>query len=218
MAFCKSVSTPMTNEGDFTHKDEPETLEENYPYKAIVGSLNYISNVSRPDITFAVNKLARSSENPNKLDWIKIKRLLRYLEGSKDIKIIYCNGEKLSLELYSDSDFAGDKDRKSTSGFIAQINGALILWYSRKQKTVALSALEAEFISMASATQEGLLIQELFAFIKLNVDLKIFVDNRSCSQVADNTLVSRKGAKHIEVKYEYIKYLIAMNAVALEYV
>lgn len=95
-----------------------------------------------------------------------MKTILRYLKSSRDRGITYGDQDKLLVEGYSDSDWAGDKDsRKSTSGFIFMLNGGPVSWCSKKQPTVALSATEAEYIALTLAAKEAtwlrLLLTEL---------------------------------------------------------
>ena len=70
-------------------------------------------------------------------------------------------GNKLifTLKGYSDSDWAGDKEnRKSVSGFVLFLCGALIMWRSKQQATVALSSAEAEFISVGELVKETVFV------------------------------------------------------------
>lgn len=76
MRDCKPVNTPIDC-SDTQRKDDDEAiLDSNYPFRALVGSLNYIAQVSRPDICFTVNKLSRKLEKPNKSDWRVAKGIL----------------------------------------------------------------------------------------------------------------------------------------------
>ena len=217
MKECNSSDTPMEVEKKLVEDDE-QALSNQYPYRAIIGSLNYLSTITRPDISHTVNKLARKMERPTMKDWVAAKRVLRYLKGSKGFKISYKKSKHSGLILFSDSDYAGSEDKKSTSGFIALMNGSPISWYSRKQQTVALSTMEAEYVGLASATQEGLYLVEVLKFIGHEASLKILVDNQSCLKFAKNDKGPRKYARHIAVKFYFVKDMIAKNILNLEYV
>ena len=77
---------------------------------------------------------------------------MRYLQGTKDYKLTYRHNDQLKVIGYSDSDFAECVDtRKSTSGYIFLLSGGAISWRSTKQKLVALSTIEAEFVACYEA-------------------------------------------------------------------
>ena len=118
-------------------------------YRSLIGSLRYLLH-TRPDMTYSVSILSRYMMNPTSDHWIASKRVLRYLKGTIDFGLVYVKGVKnLNVIGYSDSDFAGDvEDRKSTSGQVFFLGGLPITWNSLKQKVVALSLCEAEYIAI----------------------------------------------------------------------
>ena len=114
-------------------------------YHSIVGSLCYLVN-TRPDFAYSIGYVSRFMEAPREEHLVAVKRILRYVAGTRGWGVRYCAGsgkEKLKLVGYSDSDMAGDvDDRKSTSGMIYFLSGGAICWQSTKQKVVALSSCE----------------------------------------------------------------------------
>ena len=103
------------------------------PYASTVGSLMYAQVSTRPDIAFAVGILGRYQSNPGMEHWKAAKRVMRYLQGTKDYKLTYKHSDHLEVIGYSDSDFAGCIDsRKSTSGYIFILAGGAISWRSKK--------------------------------------------------------------------------------------
>ena len=92
--------------------------------------------------------------------WTTTKRALRYLKGTIDFGHIYEKGVKdIKINGCSDSDFVGDvDDRKSTSGQVFFLGGLPITWNSLKQKVVALSWCQAEYISITSVMCQRLWI------------------------------------------------------------
>ncbi|XP_075111825.1 secreted RxLR effector protein 161-like [Nicotiana tabacum] len=120
------------------------------PYASLVGSLMYAQVCTRPDIAFAVGMLGRYQSNPGLDHWKAGKRVLRYLQGTKDFKLTYKCSDSLDVIGYSDSDLGGCKDTgKSTSGYIFLLAGGAVSWRSVKQTIVATSTMEAEFIASA---------------------------------------------------------------------
>ena len=115
----------------------------------------------RPDIAFAVNKLAQYMSDPAKFHQTAVKHLLRYLRSTKDMQIRY-GPETPNLVGYSDADYGGDKsDRKSQSGNIFLLGGGAVSWHSRKQRSVSTSTTEAEYIAMSACAKQGVWLTQL---------------------------------------------------------
>ena len=125
------------------------------PYMQAIGCLLFAAQISRPDITCAVNLLSRYCTNPGKPHWQAVKRIMRYLKGTLNLGIVYEKEPDGNVKGFCDADWAGSvDDRQSTTGYIFIYQNAAIYWATRKQKTVALSSTEAEFISLTAAIQE----------------------------------------------------------------
>lgn len=115
----------------------------------------YLSQITRPDITFAVNLVSRYLEKPLTTHWNAVERIFKYLKGTSNYSLIYNSSFKLQLYGYSDAHYAGNiTTRWSTSGFIFMMNNGIVAWCSQRQKSVALSTTEAEYIAMSQAVQE----------------------------------------------------------------
>jgi hypothetical protein len=146
MTDCKEISTPMEEGLDL---NDPEGEETGKPYRSLVGSLMYLSTCTRPDISYSVSKLSRYLSRPTELHWKAGMRLLRYLKGTKDLKLIYTSGNENVMEAFTDSDWASDpKTGKSVGGYALFRNGKLFAWKSNTQKTVAMSTTVAELNAM----------------------------------------------------------------------
>jgi len=187
--------------------------------REVVGSLMFAAIVSRPDIMYAVSRISRFLNNPGKKHWIAAKRILRYLKGTINTGIIY-KGSNCELKVYTDADFANDKDnRKSISGYISILANAPITWSSKQQSCVARSTAEAEYVSASNAVQEivwlRLLLSELLR--KQQPTTKLLIDNQSAIKLMKNT-EHHKLTKHIDVKYHYIRDCIENNILVPEYV
>ena len=131
-------------------------------YQSAVGSLLYLSNWTRPVITYAVSSVSRFCTNPTKQHWTAVKRIMRYLKGTPNHGLIYSKNDPKDCVGYSDADWAGDvNDRKSTSGYLFKISGAPVSWRSKKQSCTALSTAEAEYMALSSAAQEVTWIRQL---------------------------------------------------------
>ena len=118
---------------------------------------------TRPGICFAVNTLSQQMVEPHHFHWVGAKNLLRYLRGTINHGLRYTVGS-VTLRGYTDADWAGSVvDRKSTSGCCFNLGSASISWMSKKQKLVALSTAEAEYIAASMACCEAVLLRKLFS-------------------------------------------------------
>ncbi|XP_070682535.1 secreted RxLR effector protein 161-like [Malus domestica] len=137
---------------------------ESIPYASVVGSLMYAQTCTRPDISFAVGMLGRYQSNPGMDHWKAAKKVMRYLQGTKDYMLTYRKSNNLEVIGYSDSDFAGCIDsRRSTLGYLFLLAGVAISWKSTKQDAIAISTMEAEFIACFEATNHGLWLQNFIS-------------------------------------------------------
>lgn len=215
---CNPVDTPT--ETDFYTKilDENGVIKDNTAYREIIGSLLYISSVSRPDISFTVNILSRFVENPYECHFKALKRILRYLKGTIDYGI-KVNPTDENISVYVDADWAGDKStRKSTSGFLIKYGGVPIIWKSTKQQSTALSTVESEFQAIAQCVQDVLWFTDLLESIQIRVELPVLIynDNQGAIQVAHNESQSPK-LKHIAIKTAFVKDNVANKIIRFEY-
>ncbi|KAG5883319.1 hypothetical protein JTB14_015275 [Gonioctena quinquepunctata] len=162
MEGAKTSNIPLET-GYFKIKENEAVLKNNNQYRKGIGSLLYLAVNTRPDIAASISILSRNIVNPTQNDWNELKRVMRYLKTTKNMKLILgTNGVIKKIEMYADADWAEDnRDRKSTSGFIIKIFGSPISRSSRKQSTVSLSSSEAEYISLIEACQELQWIRQL---------------------------------------------------------
>ena len=164
MQDSKPTSTPVEASSKFqsaASQAEPVNQKE---YQSAIGSLMYLAVSTRPDIAFAVNNLAWFNSKPQKEHWTPLKRILKYLKGTTNIGILYKLDGADKCVGYSDADWAGyTSDRRSTSGYIFMFGacGGPISWSSKKQKCVALSTAEAEYVALSGAAQECLWLRQL---------------------------------------------------------
>ena len=123
----------------------------------------FISLLTRPDITYAVNHAAKFHEQPRTMHWTAVKRIMRYLHGTPDYGLIYQRTAATpQLTGYCDADYGGDLDtQRSRSGYIFQFGSGIIAWSSQSQKCTAQSTTEAEYIAACMATKEAIWLRRL---------------------------------------------------------
>lgn len=175
---ASTVTTPL--EANVKLEPVDGDVDKECPYREAVGCLNYLSLIIRPDITFAVNSLARYSAAPKVKHWTAVKRVVRYLKGTSDLSIHYGGQTKITLTGYSDADWAGEqKERKSTSGFLFMLNNGPVAWLSRLQRLTATSTLESEYIALMEALKECLWLRPFLSSLGIENDgpTVIYEDN-----------------------------------------
>src|SRR5215472_2286271 len=185
----------------------PETdPDQKRRYQSMIGSLMYAMLGSRPDISFAVNKLSQFGSNPDEEHLSAAIQVFRYLKGTQDLRLIYDGRKGTELIGFSDSDWASDPDtRRSTTGYVFQIEGGIIAWASTKQRTVALSSVEAEYMAITEATRHTLWTCQILENLDFDIDLpiSIFSDSEGAHAISNNN-VFHKRTKHIEIQYHFI--------------
>lgn len=219
MLDCKVASTPSVpgqklEKPGPTHKPDAGT-----PYQNLIGSLMYLSVCTRPDIAHTVNHLSQFNTCFTEEHWIAAKRVLRFLKGSKSHGLTYSKTDKKGLMGYADASHATSYDRKSYSGLVFLWKGGAICWESKKQKTVALSTAEAEYVAISEAAREAIFLKRFIAEItgEQERQLTIFSDSQSAIAIAQNP-VHHQRTKHIDVRHHYIREAIENGHVRLEYV
>jgi hypothetical protein len=152
-------------------------------YRSIVGSLRYLVN-SRPKLTFSMGYVSRYMDEPHEDHLAAMKQILRYIAGTSCVGVFYPRkkGDMVELMGYRDSDLAGDLDsRKSTSGVLFFLGKSPVSWQSTKQRVLALSSCEAEYIATVIAAYQGVWLAWLLSELKdLEVSVPVLrVDNKS---------------------------------------
>lgn len=215
LADTKTYASPMEGYRGILPAQEGEPLADESAYPSAIGSLGYAANSTRPDISFATNQLASFNSSPVVRHWNSVCRVFRYLKGSEDYIVTYDFGppsdriksDKMTI-IYSDSDYASDiSTRRSTSGYILMLGGGPVCWQSKKQKSVATSTMEAEYIAIFEASKQAIwvdrFLKELHVADQLVGDkgMLVYSDNQSAISLAKGTKSTK--AKHIDVAYHF---------------
>lgn len=214
MTNCNPRYTPLPSgivlTNDMSPKNEAErAFMSNKPYRQLLGALMWAQAATRPDLSFAVNLLARFQSNPGPAHWKAILHVLAYVKGTLDYQILYSRdlGGAIKPIGYVDSDYGGDLDtRRSTSGYIFMMAGGPVSWSSKRQQTVALSTTEAEYMAMTRGSQQALWMHNFLVEVDLTQPLpaKLMVDNDSSIALAQSTKGHAR-AKHIDIRHHYIR-------------
>ncbi|KAL5583887.1 hypothetical protein FOVSG1_015394 [Fusarium oxysporum f. sp. vasinfectum] len=153
-----------------------------------------------------------------------VKRIFRYLKGSQNLELVYQGGLQPLLG-YTDSDWAGDLEtRRSTSGYVFNLGTGAISWSSKRQRTVALSSCEAEYMGQTAAAKEAVwlrgLLQELLKEYREVPELKttvIFGDNQGAIAMSKNPQFHTR-TKHIDIQHHYCREKVNDGTVEFQYI
>ncbi|WVZ84014.1 hypothetical protein U9M48_031098 [Paspalum notatum var. saurae] len=200
MENCKLVDVPLITGTKLSNELCPNTTEKKQRMKSIhyslaLGCLMCAMLFTRPDLSHAIGILSRYQKNHGEEHWKQIKNVLRYFKETLDYSLCF-NGHNLQLQGYTDADWQEDLDhQKSTSGYIFILAGGAISWCSRKQSSVTLSSMEAEYIAASEAAKEDVWLRKFLASLKVVYYVSKDPEFRSKS-------------KHIEGMYRYIRDVI----------
>lgn len=149
-----------------------------------------------------------------------VKHILRYIRHTS-AGLHVDQGEGMArLVGYSDNDLGGDiNDHKSTSGTLFLLGGGAVTWQSQKQKIVALSSCESEYVAATVAAYQGIWLSRLLSeFRETGADVvKLKVDNKSAISLAKNPVIHDRST-HIELRHHFIRDWVETKKIELEFV
>ncbi|XP_065084611.1 uncharacterized protein LOC135706866 [Ochlerotatus camptorhynchus] len=216
MTDCNPTKTPM--EKNLVVPRDGESTQE--PYRELLGTIMYVMLCTRPDLCFPFGFLGRYQQNPTVNHWQCLKRIVRYLKGTKTKHLKFVRDESAEVLVgYADADWASDaEDRKSVSGYLFTVFGNPVSWSSKKQVTVATSSSEAEYVSLSSAVSEVIWLPEVMEDLQLKrpADPVVIEDNQGAIGMAKNC--ESKRSKHIDIKHHFIRDHIANGRVTVKFI
>jgi hypothetical protein len=174
---------------------------------------------SRPDIAHAVIMMSQFMVNPSEDHIQKALHIVRYINTHSHAEIWYDGLQQEGFIAYADADWASDTiSRKSVTGYIIKLAGGAVSWVSRKQKTVALSSTEAEYMCLSDTTRQIVWIQALYKELGFNIsNTALCGDNQGAIFLASNPAQEHR-SKHIDIRYHYIRECVNEKKVVLFYV
>jgi histone deacetylase 1/2 len=220
MVDCKPVNTPLsTSEKLSLYEGTPLGAQDTTRYRSIVGALQYLT-LTRPDISFAVNKVCQFLHAPTTVHWEAVKRILRYIKQCTGLGLKIHRSAFTLVSAFSDADWAGCvDDRKSTGGFAVFLGTNLVSWGARKQSIVSGSSTEAEYKAIANATAEVMWIQTLLHEIGVKSPnaAKLWCDNLGATYLSSNPVFHAR-TKHIEVDYHFVRDRVKQKRFEIDFV
>jgi histone deacetylase 1/2 len=201
------VNTPMQSTCKLSKTGSP-ALSDPFMYRSVVGALQY-ATITRPELSYSVNKVCQFMSHPLEAHWTAVKRILRYLKGTIQHGLLLSPAVPSctpTLKAFCDADWASDPDdRRSTSGAAIYFGPNLISWWSKKQPVVARSSTEAEYRSLAHASAELLWLQTLLTELKVSFTSPLILcDNLSAVSLAHNPILHSR-TKHMEIDLFFVR-------------
>ena len=224
MEDANSVSMPMDPNDKIKPNPDGNEGSRSNSYAKLLGELQFLTNATRPDIAYAVNKLSAYTANPSLQHMGAVKRILRYLKGTKNLAIKYSANPQDKLHEksnifygYADAAYANTDDYKSTSGYVFIVGGGAITWRSKKQTTIALSSTEAEYIALSEAGREACWLRSLYQELGFTQESPNIIkgDNDGSIAMARNPQFHKR-SKHIATRWHWVRDLVQDKVISIE--
>lgn len=214
------MHTPMVSTDKLSSQDDvPVPSKDATQYRSIVDGLQYLT-ITRPDISFSVNRVCQFLHAPASSHWAAVKRILRYVCFTADLGLQLHSSSSCLLSAFSDVDWAGNvDDSRSTGGHAIFFGDNLIAWSSRKQATVSRSSTESEYKSVANATAELIWVQSLLQELGVAQDRPpvLWCDNLGATYLSANPVFHAR-TKHIEVDFHFVRERVAQKLLHIKFI
>ena len=228
MENVRTASTPASIGDLYIPADgtDPQLLNAKWKlrYQSMVGALLYAANITRIDIAFIVGQLCRYTSSPCVHHMLAATHVFRYLKRTTAACLIFGlhqsrDPKPLNVTAYSDANWGSDIETgKSNSGGLVRFNGDIISWYSKRQKSVAQSSAESEYMALAEIVKETLWyrfwIYEVFGKY-ICCDIKS--DNTAAIDLSQNDSIHSR-SKHINIRYHLVRDNVRKERISISWI
>lgn len=223
MEDCKPVATPFQSGNKLIKNTEESTSTTDIrDYQSAVGAIMYAMLGTRPDLAYAITILSQFSNNPSKEHQVAIKRIFRYLAGTRNLCLQYQATPSLKKSFFGccDSDWASDQDdRRSITGIVFMLANGAISWQSKKQSTVALSSVEAEYMASTVAAKEALWWDYILTGLNQKIPKPISIRSDSQGSIAlSKNSIAHSRTKHIALRHHFVREQVENGTIIMDYV
>ncbi|GJT75632.1 retrovirus-related pol polyprotein from transposon TNT 1-94 [Tanacetum coccineum] len=217
MESSDPVDTLMVEKSKLDEDTHGKAIDPTH-YRGMMDTLMYLT-ANRPDLTFIVCMCARYKAKPTEKHLHAVKRIFKYLRGTVNRGLWYPKDSSIALTDYADTDHAGCQDtRQSTSGCMQLLGDRLVSWPSKRQKSIAISSTEAEYIAMSGCCAQILWMRSQLTDYGLGFNkIPMYCDNKSAIALCCNN-VQHSRSKHIDIRFHFIKEQVENGVVELYFV
>ncbi|KAF3625553.1 Calcium-binding protein PBP1 [Capsicum annuum] len=204
LKLTNDMGDPLTNPSTFHH---------------LVGKLNFLQD-KRPDISYIVQHLSQFLQDPQVSHPMAGIHVLKYLLNAPGLGLLFNNSLDYSLLAYSDSNWAACDDlHRSVTGFLITLGGSPISWKSKKQPTIVLSSVEAEYRALRKVVYElSWLVRFLHDFdVNVSNPVPVFCDSQAAPHIARNPVFHER-TKHIEIDCHFVRDYVYSGLVSLQFI
>ena len=214
-----SVATPAAS---YLYRVTEDSLllgdKEREKFHSVVAKLLYMAKRARPDILTAVCYLTTRVLKPNEEDRGKLLRVVKYLNGTKDLALrLSCGADGVMITSYIDASFAVHPDGKGQTGTMISLGQGAVYSKSAKQKLVAKSSTEAELIGMSDSMSQVIWMRNFLlaqGYSSMG-PARIHQDNRSTIMLAEKGRSTSTRTRHVAIRYFFVKDRIESKEVEL---
>ena len=232
----KAVKTPTLISKIITPDPEGAKFDNRFDYRSVIGKLNYLEKSTRPDLAYAVHQCARFCSDPKQSHGEAVKRIGRYLLGTREKGMTFAPDHNKSFECWVDASHAGEWNRsdaefdpdtaRSRTGYILTYAGCPLIWASKLQTEIALSSTEAEYIALSQALREVIPLMQLMKEAKrrgldiapkASIHCTAFEDNTGALEMA-RVPKMRPRTKHLNIKYHHFREYVKAGKISIQHV
>ena len=198
---------------------EKASVSDHKRFMKAIGSIQYITAVTRPDIAYAAHALARHMAGSATKHWLAVQHVMRYQQSTIDVVLTFNgSGNESVVDVYSDADVANDVSLKSVFGMVLRMYGNCVLWRSKRQDIIPGDTTEAELIAMSSAANELMWIKQLCTDLSITAKKPtLWGDNKSANLLAVNPISSDR-SKHIRVRHLRVREYVGHDEMDVQWV
>lgn len=217
MEECRPITTPMNQKKKFFKEDGVAKIDETL-YRTLIGSLMYLT-ATRPDIMNATSILSWYIHCASEIHFQAAKRIVRYIKGTIDYGLKFCQVKNSILHGYSNSDWASCvDDMRSTSGYCFSFGSAIFSWSSKKQEVIAQSTAKEKYVVAIATMNQAIWIRKLMVDLQIEQkeSTQILIDNQAAISIAKNPVFHGK-TKHFKLKLYFLKEVQREGEIQLIY-
>lgn len=220
MTNCNPVKSPLPGNPSLTIASDDEIANaKDLPYQSLVGSLQWLSSTTRPDIAYAVSQVARFQSGWSLSHWMMAKHILCYVKGTAHVGINYTR-QPFNATAFSDSDFSQCSiSRRSVTGYIIHASNGAVCWQSRRQTVIALSTTEAEYMAACSCAKQMAWVRAFLFNVHHPVEgpSPFLMDNTSAISIAVGESIKAR-SKHINRRFHFIREQVQGVSICIKYI